>query len=76
VKFLSGKFLMVGLGTGIAAGILAGLVGIGGGVLIVPSLVYFAGFNHKMAQGTRWQCCCRPAVHSPSGSITGQETLT
>jgi hypothetical protein len=52
MKFLSGKFLMVGLGTGILAGILAGLVGIGGGVLIVPSLVHFSGFNHKMAQGT------------------------
>ncbi len=52
MKFLSGKFLMVGLGTGIMAGILAGLVGIGGGVLIVPALVYFAGFSHKMAQGT------------------------
>ena len=33
MKFGSGKFLMVGLGTGILAGILAGLVGIGGGVL-------------------------------------------
>jgi hypothetical protein len=52
MKFGSGKFLMVGLGTGILAGILAGLVGIGGGVLIVPSLVYFLGFNQKMAQGT------------------------
>ena len=52
MKFLSGKFLMVGLGTGILAGILAGLVGIGGGVLIVPTLVYFLGFNEKMAQGT------------------------
>ena len=52
MKMLSGKFLMVGLGTGAVAGILAGLVGIGGGVLIVPSLVYFAGFNQKLAQGT------------------------
>lgn len=52
MKFVGGRFLMVGLGTGILAGILAGLVGIGGGVMIVPSLVYFAGFNQKMAQGT------------------------
>ncbi len=52
MKLVSGKFLMVGLGTGALAGILAGLVGIGGGVLIVPSLVYFAGFNQKLAQGT------------------------
>ena len=37
---------------GIAAGILGGLVGIGGGIIIVPSLVYFLGFSQKMAQGT------------------------
>ena len=29
---------------GIAAGILGGLVGIGGGIIIVPSLVYFLQF--------------------------------
>ena len=52
MKFVSGRFLVVGLGTGILAGILSGLVGIGGGVVIVPSLVYFSGFNQKMAQGT------------------------
>jgi uncharacterized membrane protein YfcA len=52
MKFFSGKFLMVGLGIGILAGILAGLVGIGGGVMIVPALVYLSGFNEKMAQGT------------------------
>jgi uncharacterized protein len=52
MKFVSGKFLLVGLGTGILAGILAGLVGVGGGVVIVPALVYFLGFNQKMAQGT------------------------
>jgi hypothetical protein len=52
MKFVSAKFLMVGLGTGILAGILSGLVGIGGGTVIVPALAYFGGFNQKMAQGT------------------------
>jgi uncharacterized membrane protein YfcA len=38
--------------TGIAAGILGGLVGVGGGIIIVPSLVYFLSFSQKTAQGT------------------------
>jgi uncharacterized protein len=37
---------------GIAAGMLGGLVGIGGGLIIVPSLVYFIGISQKTAQGT------------------------
>lgn len=37
---------------GIAAGILGGLVGVGGGIIIVPSLVYFIGMSQKTAQGT------------------------
>jgi uncharacterized membrane protein YfcA len=37
---------------GIAAGILSGLVGIGGGLIIVPALIFFLGFSQKMAQGT------------------------
>ena len=37
---------------GIAAGILGGLVGIGGGIIIVPSLIYFLSFSQKSAQGT------------------------
>ncbi|MEO6668234.1 MAG: sulfite exporter TauE/SafE family protein [Ferruginibacter sp.] len=37
---------------GIAAGTLSGMVGIGGGIVIVPALVYFLGFSQKMAQGT------------------------
>ncbi|MGI8580930.1 MAG: sulfite exporter TauE/SafE family protein [Chitinophagaceae bacterium] len=37
---------------GIAAGILGGLIGVGGGIIIVPSLVYFLSFSQKSAQGT------------------------
>ena len=37
---------------GLAAGILGGLVGIGGGIIIVPSLIYFLSFSQKEAQGT------------------------
>ena len=37
---------------GLAAGILSGLVGVGGGIIIVPALVYFLSFSQKSAQGT------------------------
>jgi uncharacterized membrane protein YfcA len=37
---------------GLAAGFISGLIGIGGGIIIVPALVALAGFSQKMAQGT------------------------
>lgn len=37
---------------GITAGILSGFVGIGGGVVIVPALIYFLGLTQHEAQGT------------------------
>lgn len=37
---------------GLLAGALSGLIGIGGGVIIIPILVIFAGLSQKMAQGT------------------------
>jgi uncharacterized protein len=37
---------------GLAAGILSGLVGVGGGIIIVPALVFFLGFTQQQAQGT------------------------
>lgn len=40
--------LVIGLG----AGILVGLMGIGGGVVVVPALVYLLGMDQHLAQGT------------------------
>ncbi len=37
---------------GLTAGILSGVVGIGGGVLIVPALIFLFGFTQQQAQGT------------------------
>lgn len=37
---------------GVIAGILSGMIGIGGGILIVPALMYFMGLSQLTAQGT------------------------
>jgi uncharacterized protein len=37
---------------GLVAGTLSGLIGIGGGTIIVPVLVFFFGLSQHMAQGT------------------------
>jgi len=37
---------------GFAVGILVGMMGIGGGIIVVPALVYLAGMDQHMAQGT------------------------
>ena len=37
---------------GVLAGTLSGLVGIGGGVILVPALVFLFGFSQHSAQGT------------------------
>lgn len=37
---------------GLAAGILGGMVGVGGGLIVVPALVYFLGYSQHAAQGT------------------------
>jgi len=37
---------------GLIAGILSGLLGIGGGIIVVPALVLLFGFSQHVAQGT------------------------
>jgi uncharacterized protein len=43
-----GTFILIGL----AAGLMAGFFGVGGGIIIVPALVYLAGFSQHAATGT------------------------
>src|SRR3954469_11846471 len=38
--------------TGLVVGTLAGMLGIGGGVLVIPALVFLFGFSQKTAIGT------------------------
>ena len=37
---------------GLIAGVVSGLLGIGGGIFIIPALVFLMGFTQQMAQGT------------------------
>lgn len=37
---------------GVAAGMLSGFLGVGGGIVIVPMLMYFMGLSQHQAQGT------------------------
>ena len=37
---------------GIVAGMLSGFIGIGGGIIIVPGLIYLVGLSQLQAQGT------------------------
>jgi len=37
---------------GLTAGILSGLLGIGGGIILVPALIYIFKFSQTQAQGT------------------------
>jgi len=46
---------------GLLAGMLSGLVGLGGGVIIVPALVFLLGFNQHQATGTSLGILLLPA---------------
>lgn len=47
---------------GIVAGVLSGLVGIGGGIILVPAMVYFLKYSQHQAQGTSLGVLLLPVV--------------
>jgi hypothetical protein len=47
---------------GIAAGVLSGLVGVGGGIILVPAMVYFLHYTQHQAQGTSLGVLTFPVV--------------
>ncbi len=42
----------ISIAIGLGAGILGGLMGIGGGIVMIPALAYFLKFSQHAAQGT------------------------
>ena len=53
-------FLLIGLG----AGVISGMFGVGGGLVIVPALIYWAGFTQHKATGTSLAVLLPPKVAS------------
>ncbi len=49
---MSTSLLLILIGIGIVTGAVAGMLGIGGAIIMIPALVFFLGFNQQMAQGT------------------------
>lgn len=47
---------------GLAAGVLSGLVGVGGGIILVPALVFFLHYTQHQAQGTSLGVLTFPVV--------------
>lgn len=60
-------FLLIGIGLG--AGILSGVFGIGGGIVIVPALIYLARMSPQQAAGTSLA-----ALVLPVGAAIGAAT--
>ena len=53
--------IWIGLALGAFIGIVSGMLGIGGGVLLIPILVYAFGMNQHLAQGTSLAMMLGPA---------------
>jgi uncharacterized protein len=44
--------ILIVLALGLTVGVLVGLLGIGGGIVLVPAMVYLLGYDQHLAQGT------------------------
>jgi Sulfite exporter TauE/SafE. len=49
---MSVSMLLMLLLIGVVTGIMAGMLGIGGAIIMIPAMVFLLGFSQQMAQGT------------------------
>jgi uncharacterized membrane protein YfcA len=56
------QLVLIIISVGLMAGILSGLVGIGGGIILVPALVYVLSYTQHQAQGTSLGVLTLPVV--------------
>jgi uncharacterized membrane protein YfcA len=49
---MSFSMLLLLILIGVITGVMAGMLGIGGAIIMIPALVFFMGFSQQMAQGT------------------------
>lgn len=56
------QLILTALLIGLSAGILSGLVGVGGGIIMVPALVFFMNYTQHQAQGTSLAVLTLPVV--------------
>lgn len=49
---MSTSMLLFVIVIGIIAGAMAGMLGIGGAIIMIPAMVFFLGFSQQTAQGT------------------------
>ena len=61
-KTMTTQLIISALGIGLAAGMLSGLVGVGGGIIMVPALVFFMSYTQHQAQGTSLAVLTLPVV--------------
>ncbi|MBM3416118.1 MAG: sulfite exporter TauE/SafE family protein [Bacteroidetes bacterium] len=56
------QLVITALLIGLAAGMLSGLVGVGGGIIMVPALVFFMNYTQHQAQGSSLAVLTLPVV--------------
>jgi uncharacterized membrane protein YfcA len=61
-KSMTTHLVLSALIIGLSAGVLSGLVGVGGGIVMVPALVFFMNYTQHQAQGTSLAVLTLPVV--------------
>jgi uncharacterized protein len=59
---MTSQLIFTALVIGLAAGVLSGLVGVGGGIIMVPALVFFMNYTQHQAQGASLAVLTLPVV--------------